>query len=61
MKLKSILTEINDFVNQDNTIFWIFVVILIGSLFYMIGWISNEFEEGESIEINNTPEMSEEI
>ncbi len=54
MKLKSILTEISDPVNKNN-LFWFLTIVLIASLFYMIGWISNELEEGEGIKIENPP------
>ena len=58
MKLKSILTEISDPVNK-NGLFWLFVILLVASLFYMIGWISNELSEGEELKIEDPPEISQ--
>ncbi len=59
MRLNTILTEMSDIVNKNN-LFWVLVIALVASLFYLVGWISNELERGEGIEIENPPEISQE-
>ncbi len=57
MKLKSILTEFINIVKKD-TVFWLTVIALVASLFYMVGWISRELES-EELEIEDPPEISQ--
>ncbi len=52
MKLKLILTELSDIVNEK-LFLTILIVILTATLFYMIGWISCSMQESKPLEIED--------
>ena len=56
MKLKSIITKLSEIVNEKlSSSATIIIIILIATLFFMIGWIFCNLEEIESLEIESPP------
>ncbi len=56
MKLEVILTEIAEVVNKKKKLFYIFILLLTATLFYMIGWIFCSLENRNPIEIEDFSE-----